>query len=390
VFRKIFTLMVLLLTLTALVRAQDITPREDDEIDPAAHISWPPPVYVLRDTIELRGSASISNMTNYFIEFRPLEFVDETETDAETDSDRPWFPVTLPSNIPVQDDILGTWNTQTTDDGLYEIRLTINVSRQSPIYFVVSPLRIENEPPPFVTIEALPPTIAPVIRPTLAPSPTPLDTTPRVTANLNANVRTGDSTGYSIITQLPAGESARVIGISSTGSGWYFIEMANGRRGWIAPSVVTPSGDIRSVPFVSPPPTPTPAATATPTPLPATGNLTGSLPSINPNPPTCGVPFQVLVNITNSGNLRTNVAATVVIRDIHVATGLVQAEAIRSVPEIDPGQNFVVGADFTVSTYYNEEHRITVLIDTSNLVPETNEADNTLASSYVLQKGACP
>jgi uncharacterized protein YgiM (DUF1202 family) len=389
VYRKAFLLILaLLLTLTAVVQAQEIVPGPDEEIDPNANISWPPPVYVLRGQVDLYGSANLPNMTNYFIEFRPLEFPDPE--DEEEAVDGPWFPVTLPSNQPVDEDVLGTWNTETTADGLYEIRLTINRQGQSALHFVVSPLRVENELPDFL-VDLLPTaTIEAPVRPTLAPSPTAVDTDPRVTANVNANVRTGDGTNYPRFATLMAGQTAPVLGVSSTGSGWFHIQLPDGRRGWIASSVVTAEGDIRGVPRIDPPPppaTPTPAATPTPT---ALANLTGTTPALNPNPPICKEPFQVLANITNAGNARSNAPATVLIQDVHVASGQVQAEVTRTLPQLDPGENFVVGADFNISTFYNEEHRIVVTIDVHNEVLESDKSNNVLSTTYILQQGTCP
>lgn len=396
--RTIPFILMILLALTAFVSANEIIPRPGADVDPDANISWPPPVYVLRGEIELIGSANLENMTNYFIEFRPLDFetaaeaLDEEDLpDAEEPFESPWFPVTLPSNQPVVDDVLGTWNTETTADGLYEIRLTLNRQGQAAQYFVVSPLRVENDPPDFVV--DLPATATPVAgptqptRPTLAASPTALDTTPRVVANTTANVRSGDSTGYSSIATLRANQQALVIGISSAGSGWYYIELQDGTRGWVAPSVVTASGNIRSVPRVNPPFTPTPPATDTPVPR---ANLAGSTPALTPSQPICNQQFQVLANITNNGSARTNSSAQVLIQNIHVASGQVQAEAIRAIPQLDPGQNYVVGADFTISTFYNEEHRIVVTIDVNNEVIETDTSDNVLTTTYVLQQGGCP
>jgi uncharacterized protein YgiM (DUF1202 family) len=389
VYRKAFLLILtLLLALTAVVQAQEITPRPDEEVDPNANISWPPPVYVLRGQVDIYGSANLGNMTNYFIEFRPLEFPDPEDEDAEVDG--PWFPVTLPSNQPVDEDVLGSWNTETTADGLYEVRLTINRQGQSALHFVVSPLRVENEPSDFL-VELLPTaTVEAPARPTLAASPTAVDTDPRVTANVTANVRSGDGTIYPRFATLQAGQTAPVMGVSSTGTGWFYIQLPDGRRGWIAPSVVTAEGNIRAVPRIDPPPPPataTPLPTATPQ---ALANLGGTSPALNPNPPICNQQFQVLANITNAGSARSNAPATVLIQDVHVASGQVQAEVTRTLPQLDPGQNFVVSADFTISTFYNEEHRIVVTIDVNNEVLESDKSNNVLSTTYVLQQGGCP
>jgi uncharacterized protein YgiM (DUF1202 family) len=310
-----------------------------------------------------------------------------TATPTETGEEEPsWFPISLPSNEVVEDNILAAWDTETTNDGLYEIRLTVNVSGQGPVRFVVSPLRVENNPPDFVIIDD--DDEAPV-RPTLAATPTPVDTTPTVTSDVNANVRAGDSTDYRVVAVLNAGTTARIVGISSTGSGWYVIELDSGERGFIAPSVVDVSGDLRGIPRIDPPPPPfTPTPVATSTPIPA-GNLAGSPPDLSPDTPTCGVPFEVLINVTNTGNAQTSSEAIVLIQDVHVATGQVQQAFTRTVPTLGPGQNFVVGGPFTITTFFNEQHRIVVTIDVNNTVAETNENDNVLTTTYTLQQGGC-
>lgn len=389
-----------LFALVAIGQAQEIVPVPGQEFEDEAYISWPPPVYTLRGEIELRGTANLPNMSNYFVEFRPLLFeIDEQgqQTNDDEEEENPWFPITLPSTERVEDDVLGLWNTETAPDGLYEIRLTVNIANRPAQFFVVRPLRIENEPPEFldgqlVLATPLPPvnnpTSTPRARPTLAPSPTAIDTTPRVVALVNANVRAGDSTNYETVDTLFSGQRARIVGISAGASGWYFIELNDGNRGWIAPSVVDITGDLRGVPRINPPATPTPTATNTPVPA---GNLTGAPPALNPNPPVCNQEFQVLANITNTGDARTTAPVTVAIQDIHVATGQVQATFIEVVPELDPGANYVVGnsARFNISTFFDEEHRIVITIDTDNVLAETNEDDNVLSATYILQRGDC-
>ena len=94
-------------------------------------------------------------MTSYFLEFRPL-------IDASTPADAsvPWQPATLPSPAPVFGGLLGTWNTMLTRDGLYELRLTVFLSGGQVTYARVAPLRVINNPPPFV---ATPTPAAPIV-----------------------------------------------------------------------------------------------------------------------------------------------------------------------------------------------------------------------------------
>ena len=197
-------------------------------------------------------------------------------------------------------------------------------------------------------------------------------------------MRSGDSTGYPRIGSLFRGDSARVIGRSSRGNGWYYIQLANGNRGWIAPSVVTASGDFSNVAWTAPPATSTPLPTNTPVPQ---GNLAGATPARVPGVPTCQVSFQVRIHIDNNGSSNTNASATVLIQDIHTATGQVLKQAWGAVPVLAPGGGFVVTTDFTISRYYNEQHTTRVIIDPEGLLTETNESDNVSESYYVLQAG---
>lgn len=254
----------LLLLLTAVVSAQTGTSTPQAvEINPDANVSWPPAVYVLRGRVDVRGTANVAGQQNYFLEFRPLN-EDLTSQEAAA----PWFPAVLPSTTPVIDDVLGTWDTSVAPDGLYELRLTINVQGSTPLFVRVAPLRVENNPPPFLVTPtpqaSATPTATIQSNQPLPPTPTALSSSPSATALTNANVRAGDSTAYDVVGSLQAGQTVPVVGISSSGSGWYQIELPNGRRGFVAPSTVQVSGNVALVPRVAPPATPTPPATATP------------------------------------------------------------------------------------------------------------------------------
>lgn len=234
--------------------------------NPNVVISFPPPVYVLRGEVEVRGTVNLPNLANYFLEFRPLD----SETMLPFSEEAPWLPASLPETGTILDDVLATWDTLTVEDGLYELRLTANVSRQGPVHFRVSPLRVENVLPPFLTPDQVfqpTPTTGVIIsqptptsggivivRPTLAATPTSISNDPIVTANLDSNVRSGDSTSYPVVGSLPSGFTAPVLGISNTGSGWYYIELNNGRRGFISPTVVQVSGNLANVQRIAPPP----------------------------------------------------------------------------------------------------------------------------------------
>jgi hypothetical protein len=105
---------------------------------PDVDISFPPPVFVLGGEAEIVGTANTEGQISYFIEYRPLN----EDLEPLAGEDTPWLPATLPSRTPIIDDILGIWDTTAAPDGLYQLRLTVNVQGAQPRFDVVSPIRI--------------------------------------------------------------------------------------------------------------------------------------------------------------------------------------------------------------------------------------------------------
>ncbi|MDZ4765060.1 MAG: SH3 domain-containing protein [Chloroflexota bacterium] len=102
----------------------------------------------------------------------------------------------------------------------------------------------------------------PTITHTLPPSETPAPTAPPepqfgyLVATTSANVRDGDGLEYSVISSLPLGQRAIVLGVSSRGTGWYFVQLENDTLGWISPVVVNYNRDVGELPAINPPPLP--------------------------------------------------------------------------------------------------------------------------------------
>jgi len=212
---------------------------------------------------------------------------------------------------------------------------------------------------------------------------------PYVTAKVNANVRAGDGTSYRRITVLSTNQSASIIGINSRRS-WYQIQLTNGRIGWIGSSVVTVTGDLTNVPVVASPALTTSTSTTTTTTTTTTTNnqlsdLSASPAKVEPASPTCGVAFNILVNINNAGPAKSNTPATIYIEDIY--NGATVASFTTVLPQIDPGVNYVVGGLTTVNTGGGQVHTIRVTIDPENRVTEANENNNTVSSTYTLTGG---
>lgn len=402
-------LLIAALALTAVLPAlAQITPAATEEVppNPNANISFPPPVYVLRGEFPIFGSANLPNMSNYFIEFRPLD-----GALAVPGGQIVFFPAILPQTSAVQDDRLGAWNTTLVPDGLYELRLTVNVQGGEAVTQVIGPLRVENELPPFadqipglptgsggssggvVPTLVVPPTNPPAqptqIPPTQAPTEDP---SPRaVVSTPNANVRGGDGTNYPIIASLTQGQQVPIVGISARGTGWFQVRLPSGQIGWMAPSVVTPAGNLANVPFVQPPP---PPATPTPTPVPVTPtpasavNFVAGNMNVAPFPPTCNQPFNVTLDVANFGNIAST-GGVVTLTDARASDGQLPVSQTVNLPAINPGQTVNIAFTLTTGVFFNEVHRLTAVIDPLNQIVESNKADNTRTTDYTLAQGAC-
>lgn len=401
-------LLVLLIGWT--VSAQDITPIEPPAEDADVAITFPPPVWVLTGAVNIRGTVDVVNLSSYVVEYRPLVLTAENDSDSDAETDatpeattepeiETWFTATLPGNQIVQGDVLGVWNTTTVEDGLYEIRLLVNLIGGERETFRVGPVRVANDtdaqgqeivetaPTLFPTPTNLP---GGAIRTEAEASPTGLVTDePTVTALLDANIRAGDSPDSPVVGFLLEDEQAIVTGISTSGSGWYYIETVDGVEGFISPSTVRFEGDASNLaPVVPPPPldTPTPEPTATPETF-ANLQVTGL--RLDPVTPQCGSSFDIFINVTNSGTGPTSASGTLSVVDRHDRTLTVTASTTGGFPVIQPGGNFVVVATLTVDTFTNESHTVIVNVDNGNAIAETNEGDNSLSTSYTLGQAGC-
>ncbi len=399
----VFSALLLLPTAQGQDEGSLIAPIDPDSVNPEANITFPPPVYVVRDSVDIRGTVSMAELRNFFIEFRPLALDMMDMDEADDESRNQWFPATLPRITAVTDDILGTWNTVTLGDGLYELRLRINTGAAEPEYFRVSPIRVENDPPSFVAVEqtvvvvesvAEEQTEAEEVAEEPAPEPEPTevpDDAPRVVALVNANVRAGDSILYTIVGGLHEGDSAKIKGLSSYNTGWFYIELDNGRSGFIHPNIVRAEGDLSNLARINPPPlppTPIPAPTAVP--APSTGaNLQMRDVIIDPHPAACKVGYSITVTVFNSGNGASTGGGMIRVTD------LVQGEPQRERTEIAFGP-LAAGASqrvegyLTPTVHIDRTHNINLELDYGNRIAETNENDNLHAvPAYILGRGSC-
>ena len=232
--------------------------------------------------------------------------------------------------------------------------------------------------------------------PTQPPEPEATNTSSRPTATITTgvNLRRGPGTTFNPpVGSMPANATADIIAINPAGD-WYKVRSTYG-EGWISAAFVTVSGDVESLPRDPGPPTPVPTPVATATPVASATPVTNAnlvivgTPVVSPHPLNCGQAATITVRIQNNGTGAALAGGTIFVEDIHVASGARQQSTEGSFPLLQPGQTFDSVMRLTVSTFFNEGHRINIRVDSNNTVPETNEGDNNFSTDYVLQKSGC-
>lgn len=232
-----------------------------------------------------------------------------------------------------------------------------------------------------------PPTNTPQPQATATPS------TPRAVFNVGVNVRRGPDTSFEPpIGSFAAGDSSDILAVNPSRT-WYKVRYYNG-EGWVFGNLIALSGDTSNLPVDAGPPTPTPVP-PTPTPIPATAtpqinvNLVAGNIYLNPGQPECGRTFNISIDVANLGQ-QVSPGGSIDVRDVHVASGTVTQTTAGAFGEIQPGQTVRVGPiPLTVSTYFEEDHRLEIRLDPNNQIAETNEGDNQNNLNYRLLKGGC-
>jgi len=248
----------------------------------------------------------------------------------------------------------------------------------------IPPLQPQNTqtPTPTATDTTTDASPTPEASPMSVASPTP--SFPTVRLQQGANIRRGPGVAFDPpIGSLAAGEVRRILARNPDNS-WYRIEVFNS-SGWVFSELVEVSGSVSGLP-VENPPTPVPPPTATITPVPAQVDLSIVNWSTAPSPQVCNQPATTTITIANSGS---SPSAQTNVRLDDLVNGQVQATSSATVPPLQPGENVTVQITLTVSTFFLQGHTVRAIVDPDNVVPETNEENNSRQFDYVLQQGSC-
>ena len=214
---------------------------------------------------------------------------------------------------------------------------------------------------------------------------------PMVSVSVQTFCRAGPGTVYELLGSLDVGQSAQVVGRSIDNETWIIKLPSNpGITCWLWGRYASVSGNTEALPKVDTPATPT--ATRAPTGVGPVSNVNlkaGSV-TLNPTNPICSQSFTVGFEVVNTGSEPTPSSGSVSLIDIRVANGHQEASTLGGFPVLQPGQTFQVNMPLTVSAWYNEVHKLTLTIDPSNMILESDEGDNVRNVKYTLQRGSCP
>lgn len=347
-----------------------------DDVITGVEIRWPLPVTEVWGTVEVTGSAAVSGMAYYYLEYLPLN------DDFTFPDSAPWIPATIGIESIVTNGELATLDTTGVPDGLYALRLVVNTRGGQQFTDTVTPIRVNNERFSRVIDEisqqaladagVTPTEEAPVVTP--APTREAGDTTPRVmpaAGITSTNVRRCDvidNHSCAVLGFLNQGQSAEILALSANGSGWFQVRLASGLVGWVSPTVVEASGDLSNLPRAMPA-TPLPPATAP--------NVIPNAIAIENNTAVCGRPFNAQINVANVGNA-TSPAGVLSLQNVHIRTGTVTFTNYAGFPSINPGGNFLIVMPLTVSVFFNEDHELRAFV-----------GNQQLTLRYRLQQGSC-
>lgn len=375
-------------------------------VDPNVAISFPPPVYMLGGEVDIVGTANAARQVSFYLEVQPLG----SDLEVDTSPNGIWIPATLGQQVAVVENILGTWDTSTVQDGLYALRLTVNRQVGGPVFAISSPLRVDNNAPALAAVLnttsaldedndinsallALTATAAAntggsvpaapaggtVTVPTLAPSggglaPTPTDFgLGQLTAEVIvvANLRAGDGTMFSIEGGLEPGTALIVRGRSPRNN-WLFVQTPGSQLGWVAPSVVTLDTPIGTIPIVNPPPRPVvPTATPLPSPIPADDLPDGVITAVElDRSPVEGEAFQIIVSIANQG------VSVLPSNFLFCNAEPMNAEVATRINNLEAGASDRIALPLRLDEGGGDDIAVICKIDMNDSITETDETNN--------------
>jgi subtilase family serine protease len=123
--------------------------------------------------------------------------------------------------------------------------------------------------------------------------------------------------------------------------------------------------------------------------IPPTVNLVAGIVALVPEQPRCNETFTVALDVANLGTTATTTGGLVSVEDSRASDGSVQQTTEGAFPVLQPNETVRIEMRLTVATWYNEDHRLRLVIDPANQIAETDENDNARELTYRLDKADC-
>ncbi len=369
-----FLMLVALLAIIPVVSAQE-APSDTTPVRLGVEITFPQPVNEVWGLGDVVGTAALESLSFYYLEYVELN------NDLSIPENAPWIPATAALREPVIDGALATLDTTTVADGLYALRLVVVTTDGQSYSYTVQPIRVNNERMIAYTERVIEEALAaagitpePPTLPTPEPTATPEIPSPPMAypaAGVYAvNVRYCDMIDNDLcpIQEYMDTRGGLLLGRSTNATGWYLVRLPSGLEGWVSPTVITTTGDPNGLPFVPPP---------SPLPPPAVPNVILNGIGIRGGTATCGVPFEVEVNVANIGSAVAP-GASVTLQDVNLSTGEITATTYGTFPSLNPSSNFVIVFGMTTTAYYNETHELRASVGSESV-----------RLQYFLNQGSC-
>ncbi len=205
-------------------------------------------------------------------------------------------------------------------------------------------------------------TLLPTLASTVAPS------VPMVTVSVDTNCRTGPGANFDYLSALLVGEQAEVVGRYTSANPGYWIIKKDTVTCWLWGKYATVEGDTSGLPEIVPPPSPTPSPTPSLLPT-ATFTQTAS-PVPQPQGDLVLIEFFQLAN--HNIAVRVGVDPVGSLSGNYVYTVWADGSKVKEATCTIPTGSALCDTGYPVSG----TQIIEVVIDTNNLIWETNESNN--------------
>lgn len=195
-----------------------------------------------------------------------------------------------------------------------------------------------------------------------------------------ARIRLGPGATYDLVGNLDENHEVLIIAINPSRE-WYRISYDGQVDAWVYAEFVRPADDISGVTVETGPP------------LPAAAGVNLVVLDVEIMPPLiCGQESIVKARIRNAGADEAQSVAWVIADAVLMSDGssLIENPPPAYLKTLEANEEDIIEFPLTLTTHFDEEQLIRVIVDSGNHLPETDETDNSRNSaSFILQKGDC-